>query len=155
VLVGGGGTKNEVTYATRGNAVTVTIDGTTNDGESGEGDNVHTDIQRIIGGSGNDSITAGTSSVTLWGGDGDDTLYGSDLADSLLGENGDDYVGANAGDDTIDGGAGVDRMLGNDGNDTFYARDGVQDNLVSGGPGTDQAQIDSSDPTSSIETILP
>jgi Ca2+-binding RTX toxin-like protein len=159
-LVGGGGSADFITYASRTASVEVTFDGTANDGEAAENDLVSSDIERVRGGSGSDSLTAGSAATTLWGGDGNDTLYGGTQSDSLVGEDGDDYLSSNAGNDTIDGGSGVDRMLGGDGNDVIFARDTVQDNGIFGGTGSDSAQIDSTDDDdlanfTSIETILP
>lgn len=71
---------------------------------------------KILGGSGNDTLTGYTSDDELDGGLGDDELDGDSGEDTLLGGPGDDRlsVGGFAGDtgpDTIDGGDGFDHLL--------------------------------------------
>ncbi|MGZ8347094.1 MAG: calcium-binding protein, partial [Allosphingosinicella sp.] len=87
----------------------------------------------IIGGGGNDGITAttmpaGIIKLTLDGGAGDDTLLGSQGADTFLGGDGDDFVFGDNGNDTALLGAGDDVFQWDpgDGNDT-----------IEGGTGTD------------------
>ena len=62
------------------------------DGEAGEGDNIGTDIEHLVGGAGNDRLfgTAGTN--TLNGGAGNDLLDGGAGADYLVGGSGTDTV---------------------------------------------------------------
>ena len=108
----------------------------------------------IVGGKGNDHITAGpradhisggAGSDTLHGGGGDDliegltgadTLYGSAGADVLLGGDDDDGIYGGSGDDTIRGGSGGDHCVGHDGNDLLYG-DAGRDGLY-GGAGHDR-----------------
>ena len=54
-LRGGDGT-DTATYASRSNAVTVSPDDIADDGEAGEGDNVRSDVENLIGGSGADTF---------------------------------------------------------------------------------------------------
>jgi Ca2+-binding RTX toxin-like protein len=96
----GGSGNDTVTYASRTNPVFISSDGVANDGEAGEGDNIGTSIETMIGGSGNDQITGNDNNELLLGGPGNDTLSG------------------NGGNDTIDGGLGADSMSGGDGLDT-------------------------------------
>jgi Ca2+-binding RTX toxin-like protein len=84
---GGNGT-DTASYAGRTAPVTVTIDGVANDGESGEGDNVGTDIEEVSGGSAADRLTGGDANNTLRGNDGDDILAGAGGSDNLFGGNG-------------------------------------------------------------------
>jgi Ca2+-binding RTX toxin-like protein len=100
---------DSTTYASRSAGVIVTIDNVANDGQVGEGDNVHTDIEVLFGGRGSDSLTGSASANRIFGG---------------------------AGNDRITGGGGSDSLLGQDGNDIFFARDGVKD-FVDGGLGID------------------
>ena len=65
-LTGGAGT-DTVTYGSRSAPVTVTLDGLAGDGEAGENDTIHTDVETVIGGS------------------NDDQIFGSPLADTLIG----------------------------------------------------------------------
>lgn len=98
-LNGGAGT-DEVGYNSRTTAVTVTIDGTANDGQSGENDNVQTDVENVDGGSGNDTINGATAvSNVLDGGGGNDTMNGelaaattSTVSDTFIGGGGTDTV---------------------------------------------------------------
>jgi Ca2+-binding RTX toxin-like protein len=106
-LTGGAGT-DTVTYAGRTAPVTVTIDGVAGDGEAGENDDVHTDVETVIGGSDDDALTGSALADTLSGGPGDDTLHGDGAADTLNGDDGDDTLEGGAGGDTQNGGAGFD-----------------------------------------------
>lgn len=104
-------------YSERFAAVTVTLDGRTDDGEAGEGDNVDTSVDDVLGGT------------------GADVIVGSDLSNALYGE---------AGNDTITGGAGPDLLDGDAGDDVIEARDGAVDD-VRCGPGNDRAVVDVGD----------
>lgn len=125
--VSGGDGVDWVSYYGRANGVTVALDDVADDGETGEGDNVRSDVEAVTG----------TSYV--------DVLIGNAAANSLFG---------GEGDDTLTGGAGADRLLGEAGDDTLYARDGVTDVSVDGGAGTDRAQVDGSDPLLSIDHLF-
>ncbi len=96
----GGTGQDTVDYADRTAAVTVTDDGVANDGAGGELDNVGTDVDDIVGGSGNDTLTGSSWGQSLYGGAGNDTLNGA------------------GGDDVLDGGSGADRLNGGSGTDT-------------------------------------
>lgn len=137
-LIGGNGT-NTADYSQRTNALTITLDATATDGESGENDLVDTTIQIVIGGGGNDSISAGsvTNAVSLYGAGGADNLVGSSGNDYLEGGAGNDSLTGNDGNDTLNGLAGNDNMAGGNGDDLFScgsAADGAD--TLSGGAGT-------------------
>jgi hemolysin type calcium-binding protein len=102
---GGPGTGDTVTYIARAGAVNASIDGSANDGSSGENDNVKTDVEIVIGGAGNDALT------------------GSPSNDTLDGRGGADNIDASTGNDTIHGGAGPD---------TVSARDSATDQIDCG-----------------------
>jgi Ca2+-binding RTX toxin-like protein len=106
-LVGGAGT-DLVTYAGRTSPVTVVLDGTGGNGEAGEDDTIHTDVESVAGGSGNDSLTGSPNADTLSGGPGNDTIHGDAGADTLNGDDGDDTLEGGAGADVHNGGAGFD-----------------------------------------------
>jgi hypothetical protein len=125
VLKGGVGF-DTVTYADRVAPITASIDGQANDGEAGEGDNVGTDIESVVGGSAGDTLTGGPNADVLVGGAGDDTLSG-------LG-----------GNDTLDGGAGSDHLDGGAGADLLKAKDGEVDSIVCGSE-VDVVQSDPND----------
>lgn len=92
-----------VNYGLRTLALTVSLDSSANDGETGETDKIDiaTPCERIIGGAGDDTITGGTGADILHGGIGADTLSGG------------------AGDDTLNGGPGNDILNGGAGDDSF------------------------------------
>lgn len=115
----GGTGIDTVTYAKRVNPVIVDISGLpgepADDGEAGEGDFVEADVENLVGGSGNDSLTGtqlapGAETVTpgltrnniLRGNDGNDTLNGLDGNDVLDGGFGTDILNGGAGIDTAD-----------------------------------------------------
>lgn len=89
-------------YSMRAGAVNISLDNAANDGATGEGDNVRNDIETVIGGGGNDTLTGGSLPVTLQGSAGNDTLRGG------------------GGDDVLEGGAGADTVYGMLGNDEVY-----------------------------------
>ncbi len=100
-LTGGDGI-DTLTYAGRANPVIVTLGaGTTNDGESNEKDDAKVDIENVIGGA------------------GDDTLTGSDVANEIVGGAGVDTLAGGKGDDTIEGGLGLDVIDCGEGIDVY------------------------------------
>jgi Ca2+-binding RTX toxin-like protein len=141
-----------VSYASRTKNVHADADGTTgDDGYRFEGDTIMDDVERLIGGRGDDHLGATpTSFAILEGHAGDDVLHGGPASDSLVGGQGDDRMRGEGGDDRMLGGLGGDRLVGGPGRDRFsggkgqdrlLARDGHADR-VNGGAGRDAAQID-------------
>ncbi|MFB2531728.1 Hint domain-containing protein [Paracoccus sp. p3-h83] len=97
------------------------------------------EIEKVITGSGNDTIDASNASLTNTGGSigiNIDTGAGNDL---ITGSGGADSIIAGAGSDTINGGNGNDTIAAGDGDDdiTFGAGDSV-----SGGAGDDDFKLD-------------
>jgi Ca2+-binding RTX toxin-like protein len=137
VYVGGDGEDGVTDYAGRSSSVTVTLDGAANDGGSGEGDNVSSDVEDVTGGSAADTLTGNSGDNELVGGAGDDTIAGGDGNDGLTGGGGRDNLDGGAGRDNLDGGAGAD---------TLKTQDGLTDSANCGG-GTDSAQVDARDDT--------
>ena len=91
------------------------------DGAVSEGDTVNDDVEIVIGGKGDDTLSAAHAvcsnaaatpviKCTLKGNDGNDTLVGSPFADLLDGGNGDDVLQGGLGSDTFVGGAGTDTV---------------------------------------------
>jgi Ca2+-binding RTX toxin-like protein len=127
-------------YSARTNAVIVDTDGNADDGESGEADNVDPSVYFVVGGSGNDDITAGSAD----GGDGNDTLTGTGANCGLFGGNGNDLLIAQGNDcglfgdqndDRLVGGPGFDYLEGDAGNDTLSG--GAKGDSLVGGLGAD------------------
>jgi Ca2+-binding RTX toxin-like protein len=164
-----------VIYAGRTNGVVADADGLADDGEPGEGDLIRRNVERIVGGRGNDVLTASTSrgwfdgrpivvGSSLEGRAGNDLLRGSRGPDSLVGQSGNDVLRGYRGNDVMSGWSGDDRLVGNSGRDRLWAgrgrdfisaRDGQRD-WVSGGSGSDEARIDSGlDRVRWVERILP
>ena len=90
-IVGGAGI-DRVDYSGRMADLVVVMDGTTASGDTanGEADVIATDVENLIGGAGDDSLTGNALDNQIEGGAGVDTIFGL------------------AGDDLIDGGAGAD-----------------------------------------------
>src|SRR5262245_28155302 len=74
--IAGGDGQDTADFSGRTGDVTVTPNDVADDGEAGEGDNVHSDIESVTGGSGNDRIVAGPSASYLYGGSGNDSITG-------------------------------------------------------------------------------
>jgi Ca2+-binding RTX toxin-like protein len=123
LLVGDGGV-DILTYQLRLAALNISFDGTPNDGEAGETDNIDESVDIVIGGAGNDTMSAAAAAggKTLYGFDGNDTLTGSAFADRLHGGGGNDSLEGGDGDDVLLGTIGADVHNGGAGNDTvtFY-----------------------------------
>jgi Ca2+-binding RTX toxin-like protein len=158
VLIGEGGSdtltgkdgRDTADYSARTAPVSVSLNGTADDGEAGEADNVGNDVEILVGGSGDDQLA---------GNDGDNALLGNAGNDILGGGGGNDQLDGGAGDDMLAGGTGADSLVGGDGNDTAsYAssdagvrvvldgkpgdgapgeNDSVDTENVTGGPGDD------------------
>jgi len=83
--ISGGTGVDTVDYSGRGTAVTVVLNGTTPSGQASEGDLLATDMENVIGTSGDDSLTGNANANELVGGTGDDTLTGLGGDDTLEG----------------------------------------------------------------------
>ncbi|WP_028062248.1 calcium-binding protein [Solirubrobacter soli] len=111
--IDGGPGSDTVDYTSSKAPLTVTVDaGMHDDGAPGEDDTV-TNVERVLGGTGADTIAGGG---VLVGGAGDDALRGGVGNDTLLGD--DEAGSAGSANDTLDGGAGSDMLRGGDGVDT-------------------------------------
>jgi Ca2+-binding RTX toxin-like protein len=128
-VLGGGDGSDTADYGRRTAALDVSLDGQSDDGESGEKDNVQADVENVIGGSNDDTLTGSAAPNRLEGHGGDDTIDGRAGDDALVGgvnDPGGDNLGGGAGNDTMSGGPGDDQLAGGDGDDA-----------ASGGGGTD------------------
>jgi Ca2+-binding RTX toxin-like protein len=113
-----------VAFDLRDGPLAVTVGIGADDGEAGEGDDIGSDVEGVLGGSGNDDITGNDEDNVLRGGPGNDDIDGGD------------------GDDVVDGDAGNDDLEGGDGDDTasFFGAPAVTASLATGsatGEGTD------------------
>jgi hypothetical protein len=169
----GGPGIDTVTYASRTAPVFVSLDNLANDGEAAEGDNVHDDVENIIGGAGDDTIVGSSAANVIIGGAGDDVqlgeasdnqnpsdgssvndvIIGGDGNDALQGGNGDNLLIGGNGNDALYGGPGADTVDGGAGNDDIHALDGVVDS-INCGPDFDTGEADQNDVVSpSCEAI--
>src|SRR6266850_977151 len=140
VLDGGAGF-DSADYRFRNEDLVITLNDAPDDGANGgaEGDNVRSNVEHVVGGSGNDLIVGSDVDNSISAGDGNDTVLGGLGNDSLDGDNGDDWLIGEQGDDRITGGPGQDLMEGRSGNDTFVAAQDGQRDTLEGGTGTDTA----------------
>jgi Ca2+-binding RTX toxin-like protein len=147
VIAGGSDIDNyELTSRTAG--VSITLDGTANDGESCpgvscEGDNV-SGVENLFSGTGDDTLVGGEGPDSLSSGDGNDTLIGGGGADSLGGSAGNDTLSGDDGPDILAGSTGADTVDGGPGDDAISPVFGDAADTYSGGPGVDTLSSDGS-----------
>jgi len=164
-----------VSYAKRTkNVLADADDHDLDDGQRFEGDTIFADVERLVGGRGNDRLAGSTTNLffvdgprlggmQLQGRRGDDVLIGTRGTDNLAGGTGNDNLrgaGRNdllqgmKGDDRLLGGPGTDQLVGARGRDLLLANDGQLDR-VGGGQGRDKARVDLGlDHVQSIEELL-
>ena len=158
---GGPGT-DRTSYLDRGTKVSVSLDDLAGDGVAGEGDNVHGDVevvvgselddalagndgaQQLFGNAGFDRIDAAGGDDLLNGGTGDDELYGGPGRDRLEGSAGEDYLEGGAGEDLYEGDNVCTAEPCTGGSDFIQARDAEAD-TVNCGVGADTALVDDID----------
>lgn len=138
-----------VDYGARTANLSITLDGTGNDGAAGELDNVKKDVEIVKGGSGNDTLDASAivlTDVVLMGGPGNDVLIGGGGNDDLCGGPGNDRLKWSGGIAGLDGYGGLagDWMIGGTGLDTVdysnYLAGGVE--VCLGGLGVEPCNTD-------------
>ncbi len=120
-VLGGLGGVDLADYRGRTNGVLVTLDGIDSDGEPGENDEIRNDVEGVIGGDGNDTLSGSWAPDRLQGGPGDDSLWGSGSGDVLTGGPGVDSLNGGEGPDTFEADATAD------GADTFNGNGGTGD----------------------------
>lgn len=124
-IVRGGQGRDVATYRFGSGGKAVSLDNVANDGGAGEGDDVRSDVEDLIGTNAND------------------TLIGSGVANTLDGAGGTDRLEGLGGPDTLIGGPGTsDATFGGEGADAIMLRDGVADACPSGGAGTNTFDLD-------------
>ncbi len=90
--------------------VPISLDNKTNDGKN-KADNIHSDIETVIGSKFKDSIEGSDGPNTLVGGDGDDTVFGDQNREGVTGPGSDDVLSGGRGRDLLDGDFGTDTYL--------------------------------------------
>jgi Ca2+-binding RTX toxin-like protein len=125
-----GGTGNDTAYyGDRTYDLSLSLDNVANDGSVGGGhDNIKSNVESLVGGSGDDILTGSNSANYIDGYKGDDSIYGLGGNHTLEGGN-----GSGSGKHYIDGGTGNDSMEGGDGNDTLFGAAGNDAHLGQGG----------------------
>ena len=113
----GGPGEDRVSYLNRDLPVEVSLDGASNDGSRGEGDGVDPDIELVMGGAGDDLLTAAPAGTFIFGDLGADSIAGGPGPDVLNGgsDDDDDRVTGAEGDDELRGGPGEDELDGRPG----------------------------------------
>ena len=109
----GGNGSDTMDYSLRTAALTVDLDGSADDGEATETDDVKADVEVLKGGTAGDTLTGTTGAQTISGGAGDDTIDGGLGDDVLNGDAGNDVFAegaATSGADVFNGGAGTDKV---------------------------------------------
>ena len=117
-MIGGDGI-DQVIYVNNTQPLQIFLDGLPHSGRAGEKDTIGTDIERVIGGRGNDLIVGNDADNQLDGERGNDTIRGLGGNDHLIGGDGDDELDGGEGDDKLDGGKGADIFTGGAGIDTL------------------------------------
>lgn len=117
-LIRGGAGIDTVDYEQALDPINVSLDGAANDGRPDEKDNVHPDVENVIGGGFGNRLT------------------GSAVANLLTGGGGADWIA---------GGAGRDQLDGRSGNDTIDALDGAAGDRIECAEGEDIALVDGGD----------
>ncbi|WP_234461617.1 beta strand repeat-containing protein [Stutzerimonas stutzeri] len=153
IIDGGTGT-DTIDYSAESSDLTLTL--TTGAGNSSgtvTGNDTISNVENIIGGSGNDSITGSDDFNRLEGGLGNDSLSGGLGNDTLLGGTGDDTLDGGAGNDTLIGGAGNDTYIGGSGTDLadFSGAASAISISLTNGTGTDDSG--GSDTFSGVENV--
>jgi len=107
----GEGGNDTIDYSSRTAGVWVRL-GATATGSARERDVIRGDIEKVVGGSGNDRLEGNDHANTLVGGAGGDLLIGRGGNDTLLGGEGDDTLVDGGLRGTLDGGEGIDTING-------------------------------------------
>jgi hypothetical protein len=113
-----------VDYSLEDGPARITLDDVADDGPAGNGDNVHTDVEDVIG---------------------------TTDADTIVGSAAGNIIDGRGGDDVIDGGGGTDVIDGDDGNDSITSFDGLAER-VDCGDGADTLVADAVDVTDGCES---
>jgi hypothetical protein len=171
-VAGGPGT-DLVRYQQTLGSVRISLDDTADDGQGGEGDNVHSDVENVNSAGSNDVIVGSNVANAIDAAGGDDSISGGDGNDTLNGLTGNDVISGDAGDDSLlggtgsnilDGGPGLDRFGPSAfscaifdcslGIDEFRANDGVQEFIDCFGVAGSKAIVDALDIVANCTTVI-
>lgn len=111
--------RNGIEEITANGHENVTITGNSKNNKMDFSEVTLTDIIRIDGDKGHDTITGSVGDDVIEGGKGNDKIYGHEGNDILTGGHDNDQIFGGMGDDVLFGGAGKDTLTGGEGNDTF------------------------------------
>ena len=136
-LNGGAGSTDQAYYFFSNEGVNVNLETGEASGGYAEGD-VITNVESVIGSTGDDTLTGLSNTAgRLAGAGGDDMLTGGNRNDRLEGGNGNDTLIGGAGDDQLTGGRGDDVLTGGAGDDTLRGNTGADTFIFSSGSGDD------------------
>ena len=101
-VISGGAGYDTVLYISRTDNISVNLnDNKPDDGAPGEGDNVETDVENILSGTGNDTLTGNASANVLSGNAGSDIINGGGGHDKIIGGAGVDTLSNTGPDATV------------------------------------------------------
>jgi Ca2+-binding RTX toxin-like protein len=151
--VNGGGGRDLVSYGDRLEPVTVELERVEpQDGAWGEGDDIRSDVEDIVGGAGADLLAGSGQANVILGGAGSDQIDGLGGADDLIGEEGDDFFsmrGATPAEDGIG-----DRIVGGPGFDVVWYSRGTPVSLSLDGVANDGGAGEEDDIASDVEGLI-
>jgi hypothetical protein len=124
-LDGGIGNNDMASYFDSTAAITASLaDGSA----TGEGSDVLTGIEGLIGSDKNDSLTGSVGANVLSGRRGVDNVWGLEEADNLIGGGHADTLHGGLGNDFVVGNGGPDNLFGEEGDDALNSKDNVSGN---------------------------
>jgi hypothetical protein len=109
-------------YVGRTTSIAVSLDNQPDDGARDEDDNIHDDVENVLGGLARNTLRGNAADNVLAGGNDIDVIDGGAGADSLRGAGGNDILVPGPGDDWVVAGAADDLLVadaGADGADRF------------------------------------
>lgn len=121
VVRGGEGRDVDEEYAAATGPLRITLDDVADDGRPGERDDIGSDVEDVVGGSGDDLLIGSAAANYLWAGAGGH--------DRVEGRGGDDQLAATDDDDEVIGGPGRDWISVSRGT-AVDARDGEADRII-------------------------
>ena len=129
-------------YSDKGKAVVAVLKGATKSivTVGGKAEDTIKNIERLVGGSGNDKLTGDNQANSLTGNGGKDTLIGKGGIDLIRGNDANDVIDGGGAADNLYGGLGKDVIKGGAGADNIYGELG--NDTLTGGAGADKFYFD-------------